>query len=60
MPLPPEIITARQKMNQAEDALRAYVDSGGEHDLNKRRELVVNLRRAIHDYEDSVNRLLRP
>ena len=59
MPLPPEIITARQRMNQAEDALRVYIDSG-EHDLNKRRELVVNLRRAIHDYEDSVNKLLRP
>jgi hypothetical protein len=59
MPLPAEIITARQKMNQAEEALRDYVDSG-EHDLDKRRVLVVNLRRSIHDYEDSVNRLLRP
>ncbi len=59
MPLPPEIIKARQRMNQAEDALRAYKDSG-EHDLKKRHELVVNLRRAIHDYEDRINTLLRP
>ena len=43
MPLPPEVIDARERMNQAEAELRAYVDRG-EHDSNKHRELVHNLR----------------
>jgi hypothetical protein len=58
VPLPPEVIDAREKMNQAEAELRAYVDTG-EHDSNKHRELVHNLRRAIHDYEDSIAALLQ-
>jgi hypothetical protein len=59
MPLPPEVIAARERMNQAEDALRAYVDSG-EHDRDKHRELVRNLQRAIHEYEGRIAALIRP
>jgi len=46
-------------MNQAEDALRAYVDSG-EHDRDKHRELVRYLQRAIHEYEGRIAALIRP
>jgi hypothetical protein len=49
---------ARERMNQAEAELRAYVERG-EQDSNKRRELVHNLRRAIHDYEDRIAALLQ-
>lgn len=58
MPLPPEVIAAQERMNQAEAALRAYVD-GGEHDRDKHRELVGDLQRAIRDYEGRIGGLLQ-
>jgi len=49
MPLPQYVLDAQQRMNDADAALRAYVDSGAQ-DRDKHRELVRNLERAIRNY----------
>jgi hypothetical protein len=59
MPLPPEVVAAREIMNQAEADLRVYLDSG-EHDHDKQRGLVENLRHAILEYEGTIAALHRP
>jgi len=58
MPLPPEFLAARDRMYQAEDELRAYVDSA-EHDRNRHRQLVENLQQRIREFEASVAALLQ-
>ena len=58
MPLPPDVLDAKQRMDYAGEALRAHVDSG-EHDHDKHRILVDNLQRAIHEYLDRIA-ALRP
>ena len=58
MPLPPEVLAARDRMYQAEDALRADVENVGPADPARRRRLVENLQRMIQEFHNSVAALL--
>jgi len=53
MPLPSDVLDAQRRMNHAEDALQAYVDSG-EHKPHEHHILVENLERAIREYLDRI------
>ena len=58
MPLPPEVIAARDRMHQAETELRADIDSVDPIDVARRRMLIQNLQSRIQDYDYAVAELL--
>jgi hypothetical protein len=58
MPLPPEVIAARDRMHQAEAELKADIDSVRPIDLARRRMLVENLQSRIQEYDYAVAELL--
>lgn len=58
MPLPPEVIAARERMREAETELCADIDRLHLIDLARRRALVENLQRRIQEYDFAVAELL--
>jgi F0F1-type ATP synthase delta subunit len=58
MPLPRIVIEAHDRMHEAENELRADIDSAHPIDLARRRTLVENLQRRIQEYEYAVAELL--
>jgi hypothetical protein len=58
MPLPPEVIAARDRMRQAETELCADIDSARPIDIARRRMLVENLQSKIQEYDYAVAELL--
>jgi hypothetical protein len=57
MPLPPEVIAAQEKMNQAKDALLADVESGEPYNAASRHALLRNLKRAQDEFLHMVAQL---
>jgi hypothetical protein len=58
MPLPKEVVAAKERMDRADAEMRAYVDRG-EHDRDKHHALAETLRRAVHDYLDKITSLCK-
>ena len=57
MPLPSDVQVAEDKMNQADAALQADVESGQPYNAERRNGLLDNLKRAMDDYLDKMSRL---
>jgi hypothetical protein len=59
MPLPAEVLAARERMREAEDELRADIENDEPYDAMHRRRLLDNLREAMLDYLSQMARLSR-
>jgi len=59
MALPPDIVEAQAKMKNANDALRADLDSKSPANSERRSKLIDELKRATDDYIVRISRLGR-
>jgi hypothetical protein len=55
--LPPDVQAAKERMNQADAALHADVESGQPYNAERRHRLLDNLKRATDEYLDRMPRL---
>jgi hypothetical protein len=59
MALPAEVLAARERMREAEDELRADIESGEPYDEVRRRHLLDDLLATMLDYHAEIARLSR-
>jgi hypothetical protein len=57
MPLPPDVLAAKTKMEIADAALRADIESGQPYDRERRIRLIDELQIAADDYVEKISRL---
>jgi hypothetical protein len=57
MPLPPDVEEAKARMDKADAALRADIESNAPVDRARRLELIDELQIAADDYTEKISRL---
>jgi hypothetical protein len=57
MALSPEVIAAKERMNQAEAELRADAEGKESYDSGRRRRLLRNCKRAMDEYLEAISRM---
>jgi hypothetical protein len=57
MPLPPDVVAARERMERADAALRADIESDQPYNRERRIELIDELQIAADEYVEKISRL---